>query len=452
MKKLLLALPLVAGASWAGSTYYAGTQAQPAYEKLLSDLNETAAGLFVLETDQYTAGFTQSTAITNVKLQGLPEPVLLKLQHDIQHTPIGSDPKGARFSASSITTTLLQDNIENEALRRIVASFEGGEPFVLYSDVAFNGNVTSDLQLNKITTATDSGTFSFDGGRYESTSHNDQIIISGVLGQINFKDISGNGVTIARSTSNFDLVSVAQGVYTGEQLVTFPSVQLKSEMWGQNISIKDFILDSSSNVNGETLNTKTGLAIASIDSPLPLNSVDWTFELEGLSVNGLERYIAEMNRLSELDDSDWNNNPSAFEANIKDAFAGLLSPGTVFTNKLTLSNDGGDVISDMNVSFPGDGSGSGLDSVATVRDLLQSVTVDLALNADAPAIDMTPAAMFMMHPVAQQYIVTDGQTYTSTINIADLMLDINGNLQSLEPMLGSQLDMPLDFSSAMADY
>ena len=30
MKKLLFALPLLAGASWAGTTYYAGNQTQPA--------------------------------------------------------------------------------------------------------------------------------------------------------------------------------------------------------------------------------------------------------------------------------------------------------------------------------------------------------------------------------------------------------------------------------------
>jgi len=33
MRKLLLALPLVAGASWAGTTYYSSSQSEPAYDR-----------------------------------------------------------------------------------------------------------------------------------------------------------------------------------------------------------------------------------------------------------------------------------------------------------------------------------------------------------------------------------------------------------------------------------
>jgi len=36
MKKLLLALPVVAGVSWAGTSYYAGVEAESAYDQLLT--------------------------------------------------------------------------------------------------------------------------------------------------------------------------------------------------------------------------------------------------------------------------------------------------------------------------------------------------------------------------------------------------------------------------------
>lgn len=451
MKKLLLALPLVAGASWAGSTYYAGTQAQPAYEKLLADLNESAAGVFTLETKEYTAGFTHSTAITNVKLEGLPEPVLIQLKHEIQHSPVGSDPQGARFSASSIVTTLLQDAIEDKMVSEFVASFDGGEPFVLHTDVSFTGNVVSDLQLNKISIEADSGTFSFDGGRFETTSFDSKIDISGVLGQFKFDDGTGNGINIAESSSQFDLLQVAKGVYTGEQSMTFPLVTVKNDIWGHDFKIEDIVLDSTTTLEGENINSKTGLSVANIESPMPLNSLHWDFALNGLSVKGFEQYLTTMNKLSSMQAEDWVDSDS-FEAELKKAFTGLLSPGTKLTNKLTLTNDGGDVIGDINVSFLGDGSASGIDAMTTVGDLLRAITVNVDLDADAPAIDMTPAAMFMMHPMAQQYIVSDGTKYSSTISVADLMLDVNGNLQPLEFMLGDELNQPLDFSSAMADY
>lgn len=451
MKKLLLALPLVAGASWAGSTYYAGTQAQPAYEKLLADLNEAAGGMFTVETQEYTAGFTHSTAITNIKLHGLPDAELIKLKHEIQHTPLGADPQGARFSASSIVTTWMHEAMDGDTVREIVAGFEGGEPFVLHTDVSFSGDVVSDLALSKFSMETDTGTLSFDGGRYESTSNDIKTDISGVLGRFTFVDTQGNGVTIAESSSSFDLLKVGKGIYTGDQLMTVPSIIVKNEMMGDDIKIEDLIFSSVSALDAGDINSKTSLSVANISSPMPLNAVNWEFALKGLSVNGLEQYMTTMNKLASEQSADWQHT-AAFEAQLKEALAGVLSPGTTLTNTLTLSNDGGDVIGDINVSFLGDGSATGMDAMTTVGDLLRAITVNVDLDADASAINMTPAAMFMMHPMAQQYIVSDGQKYVSAISIADLTLDINGNLQSLDEMLGEQLNQALDFSSAMADY
>ena len=57
----------------------------------------------------------------------------------------------------------------------------------------------------------------------------------------------------------------------------------------------------------------------------------------------------------------------------------------------------------------------------------------------------------MMHPVAQQYLTSDGSRYSSNISVADLMLSVNGVQQSLEYYLGDELYEPLDLSS-MADY
>ena len=43
MKKLLAVLPLVAGASWAGTTYYSGSQTRDAYDQLLAQLGQISS-------------------------------------------------------------------------------------------------------------------------------------------------------------------------------------------------------------------------------------------------------------------------------------------------------------------------------------------------------------------------------------------------------------------------
>ena len=450
MKKVLLALPLVAGASWAGSTYYAGTQAQPAYEKLLADLNQAATGVFVLEAENYTAGFTESTATTNVMFMHVDQPVLFQLQHEINHSPVGTDPEGARFSASSITTTLLTDALHNADLQEFFTRFDGGKPFVMYTDVGFSGNVTTDLQLSSLSMEYEDGSINFEGGRYEGISDSGKIDVNGMLGKISLDNGSGRLINIAESSANFDLLRVASGVYAGDQKITFPDISFTDVALGSTVTITDTLISSSTEINGDTLDSETNVSVAMIDSPLPLNSLSWDASVRDLSINGLENYTTTMNRITTYSHEN-TYDVSNLEIDLMSAYKGLFTPGMRFSNTMTFTNDGGDVVGNIRFKFNGDGSASGLDNVVTGADLLQAIVINLDLEADAAAIDLTPAAMFMMHPMAQQYIRNDSGKYTSNISVADLMLSINGEAQPLEMYLGQELYEPLDLS-AMADY
>ena len=450
MRKVLLALPLVASASWAGSTYYSGTQAQPAYEKLLADLNQAASGVFILESASYSAGFTESFATTNVKFMHTDQPMLFQLRHDINHSPVGSDPQGARFSASSITTTLAADSLQNQEIKEVLNKFDGGQPFTLYTDVGFTGNVTTDLHLHSLSMDYEQGNISFDGGRFEATSDSGKIDVSGVIGQIAMDNGVGDLVHIAESNAQFDLQRVATGIYTGEQRITFPDITFTDTAMGSTISIAKSVLSSVASLNGDNVDSKSSFSVAEIQSPLPLNGFSWDGRISGLSLNGLENYTNSMNRIMRMPE-DGNVDAEAIEAELMAAYKGLLNPGAEFTSEIVVTNDGGNVNGDFGIKFNGDGSVSGIDNMQTLADVLQAISINLDLQADTAAIEMTPAAMFMMHPVAQQYITSDGSKYSSNISVADLMLSVNGVQQSLEYYLGDELYEPLDLSS-IADY
>ena len=450
MRKVLLALPLVASASWAGSTYYAGTQAQPAYEKLLADLNQAANGLFILESASYSAGFTESFATTNVKLLHSDQPMLFQLRHDINHSPVGSDPQGARFSASSITTTLAADSLQNEEIKEVLNKFDGGQPFTLYTDIGFTGNVITDFHLHSLSMDYEQGNISFDGGRFEATSDSGKIDVSGVIGQIAMDNGAGNLFNIAESNAQFDLQRVGTGIYTGEQRITFPNISITDTAMGSTIGIADSVFSSQASLQGENFDSTSSFSVAKILSPLPLNSFSWDAKISGLSLTGLEKHTDTMNRFMRVSGSE-SNTATDIHGELMSAYKGLLNPGAEFTSDIVFTNDGGNVNGDFGIKFKGDGSVSGMDNMQTLADVLQAISVNLDLQADATAIEMTPAAMFMMHPVAQQYLTSDGSRYSSNISVADLMLSVNGVQQSLEYYLGDELYEPLDLSS-MADY
>ena len=112
MKNLLLALPLIAGVSWAGTTLYSGAQTQPAYNRLLAQLNNSK--ILAVKSVEYEAGFTSSTAITEVRLNNSKTDERVYLQHKISHSPVSMVPENARFGAAKIVTTLMVDKFEDE--------------------------------------------------------------------------------------------------------------------------------------------------------------------------------------------------------------------------------------------------------------------------------------------------------------------------------------------------
>ena len=147
MKKLLLAIPLVAGASWAGATFYTGSQTQSAYDKLLVQLNDYKP--FTLVNESYTSGLVSSRAITKVMDSSAPDAqVLFRLQHDIQHSPIGVNEGNLRVSAANIKTTLVRDQSIPESVSQFMEGFTDAEPVQINTAVGFDGKTVNQFLIS----------------------------------------------------------------------------------------------------------------------------------------------------------------------------------------------------------------------------------------------------------------------------------------------------------------
>jgi len=120
---------LIAGASWAGTTYYSGAQTEAAYTRLLEQINTNEA--FVVESTEYKAGIMESTAITQVRAsEASGQDIQFSLKHQINHSLVSVAPENPRFGAASIITTLLVDENYSDDFKNVLKSFDSGEPFV----------------------------------------------------------------------------------------------------------------------------------------------------------------------------------------------------------------------------------------------------------------------------------------------------------------------------------
>ena len=215
-----------------------------------------------------------------------------------------------------------------------------------------------------------------------------------------------------------------------------------------NVKFADIQLVSDTSMEGELLKSKVLMKAGSIDSPLDINSASYELEFGGLSMQGMQSYVDKMENVP-LVGAD-SEEMDSMVATAMDAYQALISPGASFGINLAMNNSGGDIETSFDATFKGDGSVSGYDSVATIRDLASVLALKLQLNADEAALNATPAAMLLMHPMAEEYLVYNGSSYAADIRAEDLILDVNGNPQSLEDMFGGMLSMPLDMSMLSA--
>jgi len=444
MKKLLFALPLVAGASWAGTTMYSGNQTQKGYDDLVAQLDQLST--FAVVSESYNAGFINSTAITKVMSSSSPDAkVLFRLQHAIDHSPIGFDDSGARIGASTIVTTLVTDDMSEEA-RDFLGRFDTGEVFVLNSQLGLSGTSSNEFVLNKLLIKEDGDRLDFQGGNYQfDYDSNGKLTGQGQTGSLNVSTADAVELVVSASTATYDLDWVSKGVYTGTQEYKIPSITVSQPDAGIDVSLNDVLMDSETRIEDGKIASEASFNVADLKSPLPLNAAKIGFEMDGFALAGLQSYLQMTSSLmtSSIDE---DADPTVLMEQLTDAYKKLFNPGTSLGYSVSLSNDGGDMDGNVKATFIGDGSTSGSDHMATLGDLLRAMTGELQFNADAAALEQTPAAMFLNDPSVGAYVQNDGEKYRSTIKVADLVVDINGEPLSLELMFGDMLAMPLDLS------
>ena len=164
--------------------------------------------------------------------------------------------------------------------------------------------------------------------------------------------------------------------------------------------------------------------------------------MAGLDVAALQTHAARINALYTVDAQDAD--PTELLGLVGELYGAMIVPGASLDYTLAASNAGGDVAASAGIVFEGDGSASGHAAMTSVGELLRALRMTATLDADADAVAMTPAAMFLAGDALAPWIVSDGTSYRSDIAVDDLIVDINGNPLSLELMLGEALAMPLD--------
>ena len=456
-KKLLLALPVVAsvaGASWAGSTYYSSSESRSAYERILSDLTESTVLSFV--TTSYTEGFMESEAITEIRASSEPDAsVIARLRHNIEHSPEGTSTKSG-ISAARVLTTFITEDIEDEAFQELLGGFGSEAPVIMRSSIGFNGIVSNELVVAAYNSdISDDMTLSSDGAVWNfDVDENGSMAGSGSWSGLKLTGPEVN-ITVSPSVDSFNYTRHAPAVYSGGYEFKLSEVIINSPMSGINFGARDLGISSSADVEGGLLSSDYTFWVNDIDAPIALDSAKITGRAGGIDISTLEdaRNIAMKAQLSDVDGlSEDEFNDLALE--LVSAYGEMIQPGAYLGYEVSLGNAGGKADADITLTFEGDGSPSGYDLLtspsATMADLLRAVRVDANMDASNDALALTPAGMFLDPAMLSPWVVDNVDTLSSKIVLDELIIDANGESIALEMMLGDALYEPLELDKLLS--
>jgi len=448
MNKLLLgALPLVAGASWAGTTLYSGSQSEDAYAQLVQQLDQMSG--YSVKQEAWEPGFLESQAITRVSASDAADaPVLVRLKHNIYHSPVNLDGQGELVNASRIVTTLLSDDL-SESGQKLFGLFDD-EPITLTTHIGFGGSSQNVAQIAamkvdaeelKFDMAASEVNFTFDPeGKLQGT---------GTVGAASLLEtVEGLTMAMEPGEADFDLDWAADGIYTGTQSVRLGKLTLNEGKPGSETILTDASLVSTADVNDERLTNDLIMESKIANSFIPVDEFRFSTKIENLAMNG----FSEVMKISAtLNDQAFTDEPEAALEHVAEAYKQLIVPGSGLHYGLELGNSEGDAKAFAKVVFEGSDAAnatdaSAFDSMATVGDLVGALSAQADLDADLSAVAMTPIPVLLGSPGISDWLVNDGETISSKITLEDLVLNVNGNPIPLEMMLGEMLQMPLDMT------
>ncbi len=454
MNKLFLVLPLFAGVSWAGTTYYSGAQTENAYNRLLDQVNSKSSEMFVVKSAEYNAGFMKSTAITEVfNPDNMESGPMVRLQHVINHSPVSVAPDNARFGAANIVTTLITDDIDDSDFDEFLDVFENREPFVMTTDVAIDGATSSNFVLNAFDLEEDEKKMKSSGlvANFVTTSAGS---VSGDLLAEDFMihDSEDENGELKNFSAEFNFAKLDE---TDPNTKIFFDIKMATKLEegtfnstgnDPSVRIKDAHYNYDQNLSADDPYVKFSMGIDALESQeVPLNSMSAESTLSGFSVKEM---IANYDFYKDLPTMD-NPEEIMFSPKSIEILRATFIPDTSLNTSLKVNTTDGDVDADINIWFAGNGSEDGYTGMQTIGDLAKAIAGTATANADRSALNATPLGMMLDEPMAQIYLTVTEDTVTLNAELEELLLRLNQQVLPLEMMAGEMLNMPLEMIPQM---
>ncbi|MFW5427351.1 MAG: DUF945 family protein [Methylophagaceae bacterium] len=478
MKKLLLAILVLAPAVWAGATWFTSQNTENVLDEMLAQSNKQtaeAAPFMSMEKTSFKKGFAKSAAQSVITIDpaffGKKEiPIIhIGLNHTIYHGPLMMTPNGIKTGTSYILTTLDQTSFSEEVQAIITSLFGDVEPFVSGVTTGAGDMIDTDFTLAPFSidaaqieefTSEDLGEeqleFSFDGISGDFTGNVEGTIINGMMnmGEIKMKGNDGDNINVtfimAPSIIDMDVDEFYKSsILDGKITITIPRF-LFSDGEGTDVVFNDLYIVSSAEQEQGLMKAAATFDIDTVHIESPeagFNFPDSKVHING-SISGIERtaviklidleHEMNMSQMSMLSSDDLDDTSEEIMASMLAyyrALGDMIKQGVKTQSILEISNDTGNAAVNLDLNYT---DAKQLFALKTVKDLALAVQGNLAITIDKNMLVGTPLEEAIAMPIMMGFAVEKEERYESIANLNSGELMLNDQPVPFLDMIGNE--------------
>jgi hypothetical protein len=439
MKKRLTAIiALILAALLAAPVFIGGRIESTTLQTLRAMVPGDAKRILTIRQTGFQRGWFSSRGKVEIAIAGLAEladiPATLVLDLDISHGPLLPAPDGLKLGlayaviepelgGTQTAGPASGENIDPNALPiTLFAAFDGAVELSVEVDNFQAGNEQLQLIVRDLRGTSRIGA----NQSADAALELDSLALSATDGSV---DVAIQNMRF--SGSEFD---TAQAIATGQSSISIDRIISAAPLpVTMHSLVADYSLAHDPDASGY-LKLSQQFGIEGMDWDLPVSALQWQFQLSNLNPELLANYLLLLQQSQQRAGTAPEQAAEQVTAIGQDLLLGLIGESLSFDNAFDIDAFAGNHSMQINIAWPGLPGVTDLQSL-DLQEALQTVQIRLTLDADHAALMNSPFAQTVIDYERPGFLFIDNGRVRSTIQLANGVLNINGQLTPLEQFI-----------------
>jgi hypothetical protein len=238
-------------------------------------------------------------------------------------------------------------------------------------------------------------------------------------------------VEVSSVSAIADLRVGVSGITLGSSSMEFAQVSVMSAMGGAEI--KNITVSSVSDLIDNKIDTTVSYNVKSIEAPVPVSSVSYDIDFNGLPLASAELVQDLQQHLDNME-----TNPESTGEYFNQLLNATLQPGLQINQALKANAFGGEWQADLDVEYVGI-EGVEVTEMKDPKVAVKGVAATLAITADSTALSRSPLAPMLDRLLEQGFVTLDNTNLISVASLTAGKLMINEVEIPVEPIIDAIL-------------